>query len=163
MMFIDNLINNEYVHFLIVLIGTIIVITISYLVLKFIVKKIAGKSKSYGEFIIKKLFRPVFYLVFFSGLYAALKYLSEINTYSFTINNTNYYWLDGIFFIILTFVFALLISRILSVLMLGWLKVSKGFKRTPGLINKVVTFIIFIVVSLLFRPASSFTGDTLFK
>jgi len=145
MTFFNNLFTNEYARFLIILIGTIIIITLSCLILKIIVKKIVGKKKRYGEFIIKKLFLPVFYLVFFSGLYTALKNLSEINTYFFTISNTKFFWLDGVFFIILTFAIALLISRILSVLLLGWLKVSKGFKRTPGLINKVVTFIIFIV------------------
>ena len=142
---IEDLITNEYARFLIILIGTIIVIIISYLVLKFIVTRVAGRKKSYAEYILKQLSKPIFYFVFFSGLYIALRSLSIINVYYFTVNNNDYYWIDGVFFIILTFVIAFLLSRILSVLMLGWLKATKGFKRTPGLINKVVTFIIFIV------------------
>ena len=145
MLELDSLISNEYVRFLIVIIGTIIVIAFSYFILKFIVNKVTGKEKSYGQFIIKKISKPVFYLIFFIGLYTASKNLSISNVYYFTINNNNYYLVDSIFFIILTFVLALFISRILSISMLGWVKVKKGFQRTPGLINKIITFIIFIV------------------
>jgi small-conductance mechanosensitive channel len=145
---LENLFNNEYLRFLIIFIGTIIFVTFSYFVLKFIVKKIAGTKKSYGRFIIKKLSKPVFYLVFFVGLYIAIKNLTIIETHYITIGDTQYLLyivIDGVFFIILTFVIALLISRIISVIMLGWLKVRKGFERTPGLLNKAVTAFIFII------------------
>ncbi len=135
--FLDNMFNNEYVHFLIILIGTIIFVSLSYFILKFIVNRIAGRKKSYGEFILKQLSKPVLLLVMFVGLYTAIKPLSLLIDYKTLI--------DGSFFVIVTLIFALLISRILTVIMLGWLKVRRGFQRTPGLLNKTVTVIIFII------------------
>ena len=137
MSLLDTIIENEYARFLIILIGTVIVVILSYLILKFIVKKIAGRKKSYGQFILKQLSKPFLLLVFFVGIYTAIKPLSILLNYIT--------WIDGAFFVIITLIGALLISRIITVLMLGWLKVRRGFERTPGLLNKAVTVIIFII------------------
>jgi len=137
MSLLDDLIGNEYTRFLIIFIGTIIFVTLSFFILKYIVKRIAGRKKTYGEFIFKKLSKPVLLLVFFIGLYTSVKPLSIISNYSS--------WIDGAFFIITTFIIAFLISRIITILMIGWLKVRRGFERTPGLLNKAVTAIIFVI------------------
>ena len=134
---LDNILTNEYLRFLIILIGTIIFVTLSYFILKFIVKRIAGRKRSYGEFILKQLSKPVLLLVFFVGLYTAIKPLSILIKYAS--------WIDGAFFVVVTLISALLIARIVTVLMLGWLKVRRGFQRTPGLLNKAITVIIFVV------------------
>ena len=87
-------------------------------------------------------------MVFFTGLYIAIKNLSILKNYSVIIGSepfTLHQIIDDIFFVILTFVIALLISKIISVIMLGWLKVKKGFERTPGLLNKTITVIIFVI------------------
>jgi len=136
MALLEDQINNEYLRFLIILILTIIVFTVSYLVLKYIINRIAGKQKKYGEFILKKISLPVLILVFFTGVYTALKTITSLDVYSEII--------DGLFFTITVFILAFLISRIFFVLMMGWLKVRKGFQRTPGLLNKAVTVIIFL-------------------
>ena len=47
---LENLLNDEYLRFLIILIGTFIFVTISYFILKLVVKRIAGRKKSYGEY-----------------------------------------------------------------------------------------------------------------
>ena len=137
MSLLDSITTNENIQFFIILLVTIIAVTISFLLLKFIVRRIAGKKKTYGEFIFRKISKPLFAIVFFSGLYSAFELLTSLDKYKYSI--------DGIFFIIFTFLIALLISRILTVLMLGWLKVRRGFERTPGLLNKIVTVIIFII------------------
>ena len=137
MALLENQISNEYLRFLVILIGTIIFVTISYLILKLIVNKLSGGRKSNSKFILKKLSIPVFFLVFIIGLYTSLKTLSRLDEY--------YLILDGMFFIITTLVFALLISRIINLSTLGWFKVRKGFERTPGLLNKAITVIIFII------------------
>ena len=134
---LENLLNDEYSRFLIILIGTIITVTISYFILRFIVKRIVGKKKNYGEFIFKKLSKPFLLLVFFVGLFTALKSLTALNEYN--------EWIDGCFFVIVTLISAFLVSNIITVLMLGWLKVRRGFQRPPGLLNKIVTVIIFII------------------
>ncbi len=133
----ENFTSNDYTRFLIILIGTIIFVTISYFVLKLIVKKISGGKKSYAQFILKQLSIPVLFLVFIIGLYSALKNLSGLDEY--------YLVIDGTFFVITTLIIALLTSRIITVITMGWLKVRRGFKRTPGLLNKAISIIIFII------------------
>ena len=59
MVSLETLIPNEYLRFLIILIGTIILVTISYFVLKLIVKRVTGRKKRYGEFILHQLSKPV--------------------------------------------------------------------------------------------------------
>jgi len=134
---LDALVDNEYARFLIILIGTIIFVTISYFVLKLVIRKITGNKKSYAKFILKQLTKPFLILIFFIGLYTASKNLSTLENYSI--------WRDGCFFVITILITAVLASRIITVLMIGWLKVRRGFERTPGLLNKTVTVIIFIV------------------
>jgi len=136
MTLLQDQISNEYLRFIIILIGTIIFVTLSYLILNLIVKKISGGQKSYAKFILKQLSIPVFFLVFIIGLYTSLKTLSALDEY--------YLMLDGAFFVITTLIIALLVSRIITVITMGWLKVRKGFKRTPGLLNKAITVFIFI-------------------
>ena len=137
MSLLDSITTNENIQFLTILIMTILAVTVSFLFLKIIVKRIAGRKKTYGEFIFKKISKPIFAIIFFIGLYTAIELLTSLDKYKF--------WIDGIFFIIFTFIVALFISRILTVIMVGWLKVRRGFERTPGLLNKIVTVIIFII------------------
>ncbi len=141
MAILQDILNDEYIRFLLLIIGTIIIVTISYLILKFIVKKIAGKKKKYGEYILKKLSKPTLSIVFFVGLYTALKSLTLLNEY--------YNLIDGISFVIITLIFALLISNFLNIIMISYLKVRKGFRRTPMLLNRVVSVIIFIIAIVI--------------
>jgi len=134
---LEEQISNEYIRFLIILVITIIFISITYIILRFIVKKIADKKKRYGEFILKQISLPVLILVFFIGLYTALKTLEVLEEYNL--------FIDGVFFVITVLITALLISRILTVIMTGWLKVRRGFERTPGLLNKTLNVIIYII------------------
>jgi small-conductance mechanosensitive channel len=138
---LENLLNDEYARFLIIFIGTILFVIFSYLILKLIVKKITGKKKGYGEFILKKLTQPILLILFFIGVFTALK--------SLTILNVNYEWIDGTFFIIVTLLSAILISNIITVIMLGYLKVRRGFERTPGLLNKALSLIIFLIAIII--------------
>ena len=137
MAILENLLANEYSRFLIIFIGTIIFVTLSYFILRISIKKIARGKKSYGEFILKQLSKPVLLFIFFIGLYTSIRPLSYLSEYTSLI--------DGLFFILVVLILALLISRITTVLMLGWLKVRRGFQRTPGLLNKAISIIIFII------------------
>jgi len=141
MSILDFITTDENIQFTIILILTIIAVTLSYLFLKLIVKKIAGRKKTYGEFIFRQISKPLFIIIFFIGFYTALEILTSLDKYKFLI--------DGSFFIIFTFIIAFLISRILNVLMMGWLKFRKGFERTPGLLNKTLSVIIFIIAIII--------------
>ena len=137
----ESIIANEYIRFVLMFLGTFFVVSLSYLFLKQIVKRIAGKQKRYEEFILKKLTKPVLLFVFFVGTYSALKSLSQVSVYS--------EWLDGGFFIVLTLLIAVIISNSITVVMQGYLKVMKGFERTPGLLNKSLSVIIFLCALIL--------------
>jgi small-conductance mechanosensitive channel len=137
---LEDQINNEYLRFIVILVGTFIIVTLSYFILKFIVKKVSSGQKSYSKFIFKKVSIPFFALVFITGLY------TSINTLNFFNEAFDYYeGINAIFFVVSTLIVALLVSRIITVITMGWLKVRKGFKRTPGLLNKAITVIIFII------------------
>ncbi len=137
MAILENMFGNEYIRLLVIIIGTIIVLSVSYFILKLIVTWIAHKKKSYSEFILKQLTKPVLLLIFFIGLYSGVKPLSILIEYKS--------WIDGAFFIIFTFIAALVVARIITVIMLGYLKIRRGFERPPKLINKAISIIIFII------------------
>ena len=137
MAILEDLFSNEYTRLLIIIIGTIIVLSISYFILKLFVTWIAGKKKGYSEFILKKITKPVLLLIFFIGLYSGIKPLSILIEYNL--------WVDGAFFVVSTLIAALLAERIITVIMLGYLKIRGGFERPPKLINKAISIIIFII------------------
>jgi small-conductance mechanosensitive channel len=141
MTFLDDILNNELTRFLIVFIGTILFVTLSYVILKIIVKKIVGKKRSYGEFILKKLTAPVLLIIFFIGLYTALKSLTFLIEYND--------FIDSGLFVIVILLFAYLVSNIITIIMLGYLKVRRGFERTPGLLNKALSVIIFLIAIVI--------------
>lgn len=145
---LENIIQNEYLRFLVILIGTIVLVSISYLALMVIARRAARTKKGYGRYIIKRLLKPVLLLVFLIGLYTSLKTLSITNTCSlcsFNLEGNIFLVLDALFFVFITIAVAFLISRIVSVLMMGWMKVVKNYDKAPGLINKMFTAIIFIL------------------
>ena len=137
MAILDDLFSNEYIRLLIIIVVTIIVLSVSYFILKIFVTWIANKKKRYSEFILKKLTKPVLLLIFFIGLYSGIKPLSILIEYKL--------WVDGGFFVVSTLIAALLASRIITIIMLGYLKIRGGFERPPKLINKAISIIIFII------------------
>ncbi len=137
MVSLELIFENEYFRFIAMMIGVTIFIGVSHFILKAIVKKIAGRKKYYGEFIFSQVSKPIFTLIFSLGLFSALKLLSDLSDYG--------KWIDGAFFVIVTLLSALLASRILTILMVGWLKIRRGFERTPGLLNKTVVVIIYVI------------------
>ncbi len=149
---LENTIDNEYLRFLIILIGTIIFVSLAYFTMKVIAKKAARTKKGYGKYIIKRLLKPVLLLVFLIGIYTSLRTLSFIETCgfcTFTIDGNSFLVLDALFFVIITIAFAFLISRIVSVLMMGWMKVVKNYDKPPGLISKMFSAIIFILAFIV--------------
>jgi small-conductance mechanosensitive channel len=133
----ENFLANEYVYFLIGLIVTFIIVIISHRLLKRHAIKTAGRKKKYAQYIIDRLSRPVILLFFFSGLYGAMKPLTILVPYS--------RWIDDGFFVVLTLIVAFLASRIVTVLMHGFLKARGGFDKTPGLLNKAVVFFLYVI------------------
>jgi len=144
MTLLDDLLVNEYIMFVIKIIGTIIILSIAYFFLKFIIRKITGKQKRYSNFILKQITKPILLLIFFIGLYTAAEPLSIFNEYEFEI--------DGLFFVITVLIIALLSSRIITVIMIVFLKITSGLQRPPQLINKAIGIIIFVIaIAIILR------------
>lgn len=141
MSILDNLITNEYAQFIIILIITLLAIILSYVILKIWVKRIAGRRKSLSEFILKQLSIPILTLIFLIGLLFATKSLSILIKYDV--------WMDTIFYILFILIVALLASRIITVFLGTWLKMRRGLERTPHIIAKVISIIIFLIALLL--------------
>ncbi len=137
MTLLDEIINNEYLRFIIALIISFIIVILANFILKITVNKIAGKKRNYKEFILNQLSKPFIFFFLIIGIYSSIRQLSILIDYQF--------WINGSFFVLTTFIFAVLISKIISVIMLGYLKIKRGFERPPKLINMTVSIIIYII------------------
>ena len=144
MSIVDSIIENEYLQFLFIFIITIIITLVIFLILRYIFTKIVDEKK-YSKYLLKKLSKPITLFIFILGLYIALKFIDLLSKYTFNLSGNNYIILDALFFVIIIFTISFLISRIINVLMFGLAKAKKGFDKPPGLINKLVTFIIYVI------------------
>ena len=76
-----------------------------------------------------------------SGFYVSLQSLTVIEEYNQLIND--------IFFIIITFLFAILIARIINISFGKFLKIKKGLERTPHLISSFFSIIIYLIAVVI--------------
>ena len=134
---IEELFQNDYWRFLIILIVTIILIVVTYFILKILINRFVGGKKRKGNFILKQITKPVLLLILVVCLFTAIKPLTILSEYILLV--------DGVFFVLAALLSALLVSRIITVLMLGYLRVRKGFERPPRLLNKAISIIIFVI------------------
>ena len=139
---IENLVWNEYFQSLLILLGSIIFAGIFNFILKTYIKKLTERTKSdIDDALLKIITKPVSILLFVIGLYFSLKSLSILIPYTL--------WIDRLFFVIFMLVISLLASRILSFLTSRWLKVQKRFEKTPRLLSKIVTIVIYLIALLM--------------
>ncbi|MBS3097455.1 mechanosensitive ion channel [Candidatus Woesearchaeota archaeon] len=138
----ETLIQNEYFRSLLILLGSIIFAGIFNFILKTYIKKLTERTKSdIDDTLLKLITKPVSILLFVIGLYFSLKSLSILIPYTL--------WIDRLFFVIFMLVISLLASRILSFLISRWLKVKKRFEKTPRLLSKIVTIVIYLIALLM--------------
>jgi small-conductance mechanosensitive channel len=130
-------IESEVSKMIIILLITIIAIVLSHVFLKNYVKRVTGRKKRFGQFILKRLSIPIYLLILLTGLYSFLKNFSLFSPY--------FDWIDAMFYSLFILATALLISRIINILMGEWLKVQKKMQRPPVLLNKLVSVIVFII------------------
>ena len=142
MAIIETLAPNEYFRSLLILLGSIIFAGIFNFILKTYIKKLTERTKSdIDDTLLKLITKPVSILLFVIGLYFSLKSLSILIPYTL--------WIDRLFFVIFMLVISLLASRILSFLISRWLKVKKRFEKTPRLLSKIVTIVIYLIALLM--------------
>ncbi|MBI2668130.1 mechanosensitive ion channel family protein [Candidatus Woesearchaeota archaeon] len=141
-MAVAYLMENEYVKFFIILIGTFLLSEILLFIIRKYVNRITSKTKTdIDDLIIQRITKPLHAIILFIGLYFAVKSLSILENY---INIV-----DKIFFVIFTLMISFILSKILAVLIASWLKVQKKYEKTPQLFTKIITIIIFIIAILI--------------
>ncbi len=138
----STIVNNEYFIFLVILMGFVLVGNVVHFIFKSVLHRFAQNSKlNMDGIILSAVAKPFFTLVILMGLYFSLKFLSVLQPYT--------KWLDGAFFVVFVFIFAYIVARILSVLVIRGLKNQKKYEKTPRLINKIIYVIVYLIGFLM--------------
>jgi len=136
------LIKNEYFQAVGLVVGSFVLAKIFYWVLVRYIRKITQKTESDLDDVILQIVSKPFYLfVILFGVYLGLRSLVVLERF--------YLWIDRIFFIVSILLISLVVARILSVLITRWLRVQKKFERTPRLITKIITLVIYLIAFLM--------------
>ena len=142
MAIMNGLMQNELFRSAAILIASILTANIIHFILRTYAKRFAKNTKTdIDDLILNNVTKPIYLLIIVVGIYFSLKQFQGIENYNA--------WIDSIFFVIIALFSALLVSRILTVIISKWLKVHKKFEKTPRLINKMVTVIIFLIAILM--------------
>jgi len=139
--YVNLFLKNEFINFIFLLIVTAILIGISYLIIKKIIKKLAGRKKTYSKYLFRQMGLPIILVIFIAGFYLSLQ--------SLTIVEGNHKQINDIFFVILTLLIAFIITRISTISLGAFLKIKKGLERTPHLINNIFSIIIYILAIIV--------------
>ena len=136
------LFEEEYWQFAIILIATLIVAKIVQSALLKYSKKFREKpGKETTAEALSIIIRPLYLLIIFNGFYLGLRSLSDLKEY--------YEWMDKIIFIISALIIAVIFSRILHVFTSRWLKVQKEYEKTPQLISKIISLVVYLIAFLV--------------
>lgn len=138
----NTIINSEYFQSFLILLGSFIVAKVYLFILNKYVKRIVRQTKSdIDDKLLEILRKPFYVLIILGGLFFSLKSLSLLAPYSL--------WIDRIFFVTFVLVISLSVKRTLSIFVSQWFEVQKRFEKTPQLISKILTVIIFLIAFLM--------------
>lgn len=141
-MVIENIIDNEFFRFLLILIGSILLASIIHLIFKVYLKRITEKTRTdIDDIMLKIITRPLYITMIFIGLFFALKSLNILKPYENTLNS--------VFFILAAILVAWILAKILKVLIGRWFKVQKKFEKTPQVLNKIISVVIYLIAILI--------------
>lgn len=140
--FVVAMLQNEYFILLLILAGTMVFAHVFQFIMYNYVKKLTEKTKSnIDDLLFKFTAKPVYFLILLIGLYFGLRSISVYAKYSIQ--------LDTIFFVLTVFGISYIISRIIAVFVSESLKVQKKYEKTPQLINKIVSIIIYLIAGMI--------------
>lgn len=138
----ERLLQSEYFQSLLIFLGSIIVAKFFDLVLSRFIKRIAGRTKTeLDDKVFESIKTPIYFLIILAGLFLSLDSLSILAPYTL--------WIDRIFFIFAVLLITHAIGKTVSVLVNHWIRVEKKFEKTPQLINKVISILLYIVAFLV--------------
>ncbi|MBN2251866.1 MAG: mechanosensitive ion channel family protein [Candidatus Altiarchaeota archaeon] len=137
-----DIITGDYLTFILIFLGSVILAEAFRLVFVRYAKKLAGRTKStLDDAIILIVARPLFFLIIASGLYLGLRSITAFADYG--------QWIDRIYFICAVLAFSYMVSRTISLLMSSWLRVQRRYEKTPQLLTKIVTVVIYLIAFLV--------------
>ena len=135
-------ISNEYILFLVILVLSVIFAKLFTFILKTYVRRLTRKTKTdLDDIAIKIISKPIDLVIVLIGLNIALTFLTAAQPFMNLISK--------IFFVLYTLVITLTLSKIVNVLIMHWFRVQKKFERTPKLISKIISIIIFLIAVLI--------------
>jgi small-conductance mechanosensitive channel len=134
--------SNPYVRFGSIIIVTIIVAYLIRLIAKVLTDRVIIKTKTNLDDVLFEIIkRPLYVFVLVYGLYLAIHELPLADEYIIFVNKISF----AISLLLATFV----LSRTLALLIALWLKVHKRYDKTPKLITKIITALIYLVALLI--------------
>ncbi len=136
---VKAILQNENFLFIPILLGTIIAAAVFDFGLRKYFK--SRKDFAFDKSILKIIKKPLSFLIIITGIYFALGSLSVIDPYQNII--------DKIFFILIVLAVSALVSGFTSYFIGHWLKVQKKYEKTPQLLNKIITVIVYVLALLV--------------
>ncbi len=135
------ILQNEYVHFIIILLAAIFLAKVIHFIFRKYLRRLAAQTKTdIDDLVLKTTISPIYILTILAGLYTGLRSLSVLANYAALIS--------GVFFVLAVFIAAAAVSKILSALVGRWLSVQKRFEKTPGVVVKVASVVVYLLAAL---------------
>lgn len=138
----DFLLQNEYIQFLSLLIGSILFSLVFNLILSVYIKNLTRKTESeVDDILLKIITRPISIFIMFIGTYFAFKRLSTLDNYS--------YYVDESFFVIIVVISSYLISKVSSFSISLWLRSQEKYEKTPRLLDRLIAVTVYIIALII--------------
>ncbi len=139
---IEIITQSEYLRFFLIIVGSVVFANVFNFILRRYVKRFTEKTKSdVDDILLGIITKPVYVFTVSLGLYFALGTLSALAPYGA--------WMNMMFFVFFVLLISMLVSRILNVLVIRWIKVQKKFEKTPRLLNKIINVVIYLLAILM--------------
>lgn len=142
MVFHEILFENEYAAAAFIAAAFLAFSSILHFFLKNYLKRITERTKSeLDDAILKIITKPLHAFVLVIGLFIALRSLSTIAPYLA--------FIERVFFVISVFLVSMMVSKIFALFIGRWLRVKKRYEKTPLLINKIVSVVVYLIAFII--------------
>jgi len=139
---IIDILQNEYANALVIILISFIIAKAIILCSKKYVKKFTEKTKTdIDDKLIAAIEKPAYSLILLVGAFLALRTIAALASVGSLITT--------VMFILGVFIVTLMFSRIVSILITHWFKTQKNFQKTPKLISKTISVIIYIIAAII--------------
>src|SRR4051812_26506882 len=137
-----SFLQNEYVRFAIILVCWIVGARIILFIFNSYVKKLTEKTATdLDDLILQIVTGPLYIILILTGAYYAIQSLTDFQRYVL--------WTDKFFFVVIIFISARVVTKVLSLFVSRWFHVEKRLEKTPRLVNKIIGIIVFLVAILM--------------